>query len=200
MNKILFIGPPGCGKGTQANILKQYSYVHISSGDILRKEIQDNTKFGLMISEFVSSGGLVPDDLMINRITQKLNHEKFVLDGFPRTIEQAVKLDEFVKFDVVVEFVCNSDIIINRILNRTICPTCNISYNNAGICNVDGAELIRRADDDINKLKKRLSLYDSNIGSLRKFYNMLKIDASLPVHEVSDILLSYLKEHNESIK
>lgn len=191
MNKILFIGPPGCGKGTQAAILKTIGYIHISSGDILRAEINSDSELGKTVSKYVSSGGLVPDEIMTEVILKKLDVDKFVLDGFPRTYNQAMMLNKHIDFDLVIEFRADDNTIKNRILNRHVCPKCNASSNHQGLCLNDNTEMIRRVDDDETTLLRRLKLYNENIAGLRDAYgDIMVIDATLSANDISKIIVN----------
>jgi adenylate kinase len=187
MDKLLFLGPPGCGKGTQASMLKKFGYLHVSSGDILRNEISNNTQLGLKVKQYVESGGLVPDDIMIEVIMNSIPIDKFILDGFPRTETQAVSLDESLKFDLVINFQCDTNMLVDRILNRMICPSCNKSYSNTVKCVDDNTTLIKRSDDDITKALKRINTYNNNIEALSNFYanKILNIDATKDINEIN---------------
>ncbi|MEM4789778.1 MAG: nucleoside monophosphate kinase, partial [Ignisphaera sp.] len=158
--KLVFIGPPGIGKGTYAKMLNQkYGVLHISTGDIFREEISKGTELGIKVKQFVEKGLLVPDEIVIEIIKQVLQRPEckkgFILDGFPRTIKQAEALEQITTIDAVFLFEAPVEIIIERVSGRLICPNCGAIYNihwkppkTPGICDVCGHTLIRRKDDE----------------------------------------------------
>ncbi|KAG2379375.1 hypothetical protein C9374_007514 [Naegleria lovaniensis] len=196
---VLLVGRPGAGKGTYASrAAEQLNIPHIAAGDIIREEIKNKTKIGLEMQSYTSKGALVPDelviDLLVNKITQSVagTGKGFILDGFPRTISQAIKLDSLsdkIKLDLVLNLHQDEDIIIAKISNRRVCSNCGQVYNFAhikrdgldmpplvpkveGICDGCGAKdsLVQRDDDREEVVQKRLVEYDKLTSPLLEFY------------------------------
>ncbi len=185
--RIILLGPPGAGKGTQAKMLKErFGIPQVSTGDILRKAAQDNTELGRQAKILMDAGKLVQDDTVIGvirgRIAQEDCRNGFVLDGFPRTIVQAEKLmdtleDMDLSIDAVVDFVVDSQALINRLTGRRTCSDCGAMYHETsrppkvrGVCDVCGASLYQREDDKEETIKKRLEVYQSETAPLKEFY------------------------------
>jgi len=187
---IIVLGAPGSGKGTMAKILsKQTNLPHISTGDILRETIAQGTEIGNQVSSYMNEGKLVPDELVINIMKARLKNEDAkngaILDGFPRTIKQAKALDEFLSetgesVTLVPELVIPDDVIIQRILNRAICSNkkCGAIYNTKfkppkeqGKCDLCGAKLNIRTDDNEETIKARLEVYRVEGKELLNYYN-----------------------------
>ena len=185
--RIILLGPPGAGKGTQAKMLKErFGIPQVSTGDILRKAAQDNTELGRQAKVLMDAGKLVQDDTVIGvirgRIAQEDCRNGFVLDGFPRTIVQAEKLmdtleDMDLSIDAVVDFVVDSQALINRLTGRRTCSDCGAMYHETsrppkvrGVCDVCGASLYQREDDKEETIKKRLEVYQSETAPLKEFY------------------------------
>lgn len=201
--RLLLIGPPGAGKGTQAQKLsKFYGIPHISTGDILREAIRNGTPVGARAQFFVESGGLVPDDVMIQIVVERLSQsdvEKgFILDGFPRTDAQAMVLIEALKvmnksIQKAIVLKCPDAVILDRICGRRICPQCNAVYHIInqqpriiGICDHDGTALIQREDDMESRIARRLAKYYNALDSItRHFSDILEdVDANQPPDDV----------------
>ncbi len=186
---IIMLGAQGTGKGTVAGILsKQKGWVQLSTGDLFRENISKGTELGIEADKYISKGCLVPDEITISMVKRRLeelqNEPGIILDGFPRNIEQARKLDEILtamgqKVDWVINLETPRDEIIERMLNRRVCPKCKATYNLTlhppkyeGICDNCGEKLVRRADDsDEEAIKKRLEIYDTQTEPLIDFYN-----------------------------
>ena len=183
---IIMLGAPGSGKGTiGAELCNHYNLTHLATGDIFRNEIKNNTELGKKANEYISKGQLVPDEVTIAMCTSYLDKlDNVLLDGFPRTINQAQALKEYLKsknknITAVIELnVPDKDIII-RTTSRVICPNkqCNASYNTRfmppkveGICDKCGTKLIKRADDNEETIKKRLETYHKETEPLINFY------------------------------
>ncbi len=200
---IILLGPPGAGKGTQAaNIVKKYGVKHISTGDILRQNIKDETELGKKAKSYMDKGALVPDELVVELVKDRLDREKsdFMLDGFPRTIFQAEKLDEYLissnkKIDFVLDIEVDPKLLIDRAVGRRVCKADGSTYhitNNPpekdGICDVCGAKLIQRDDDKEETVKNRIQVYLNQTSPLIEYYkkqNILKnIDGSKSMEEV----------------
>tara|TARA_B100000959_G_scaffold262974_1_gene301882 strand:- start:57 stop:698 length:642 start_codon:yes stop_codon:yes gene_type:complete len=185
--RIILLGPPGAGKGTQAKMLKErFGIPQVSTGDILRKAAQDNTELGRQARTLMDAGKLVQDDTVIGVIRERIAQEDcrngFVLDGFPRTIVQAEKLVDTLKdmdlsIDAVVDFVVDSQALINRLTGRRTCSDCGAMYHETSrppkvgnVCDVCGASLYQREDDKKETIKKRLEVYQSETAPLKEFY------------------------------
>jgi adenylate kinase len=179
---IIFLGPPGIGKGTHAGIVaKTYGIPRISTGDILREEIKKGTDLGKEIKNYMDTGGLAPDELMIdiikNRIRQDDCRKGFILDGFPRTVTQADELEDIAKIDLVLNLIAPHRVIIERITGRLTCRKCgaiyhteNIRPRKEGVCDKCGGELYRREDQDKKAVEKRLELYEKRTKPLIEYY------------------------------
>jgi len=210
--KMVFIGPPGIGKGTYAKVVSQkYGIPHISTGDIFREEIAKGTELGLKIKEYVEKGLLVPDEIVVEVVKQVLQRPEcrkgFILDGFPRTIKQAEELEKITKIDVVFLFKAPVELIIERVSGRLVCPNCGAIYNTKfkppkkpGICDVCGHQLIRRKDDEPETVRKRYEVYVSTFSPVIEFYRarnlLVEIDASRNVEEVVNDIDRVLREKN----
>jgi len=202
--KIIMLGAPGAGKGTQAKLISEkYGIPHISTGDIFRANIKNETDLGKKVKGYLDGGLLVPDELTIelvkDRILQADAANGFILDGFPRTIPQAEALDAALvgmgtSIDYAIDVDLADDIIIKRMAGRRFCPVCGATYHVdnlppkvEGICDVDGEKLIIRDDDKPETVKKRLSVYHEQTEPLIQYYkqkNVLKtVDGSLPLND-----------------
>jgi len=171
MLKAVVIGPPGAGKGTYAHYLSlKYCIPHISIGDVFRSEIRKGTPLGMLIKEYVDKGDLVPDDIVINLVKKRLEQpdteQGFLLDGYPRTLKQAIALDEFTEIDAAIYVYAPLEVVVERLRNRYVCPVCGRSYNllfnppkNDLKCDLDGATLVRRRDDEPEVVIHRYRLY-----------------------------------------
>lgn len=186
---IIMLGAPGTGKGTVASMLeKNIGIKQISTGDIFRKNMQEKTELGKIAEKYISKGNLVPDDITIkivkDRLEQKDVQNGAILDGFPRTIEQAKALDKILeekskKVDMVLNLTTPKDEIIERIVNRRICsnPECKTIYNivmnppkKEGICDKCGSKIVQRKDDNEETIKSRIKLYMEQTSPLIKYY------------------------------
>ena len=185
--KIIMLGAPGAGKGTQAQrIAEKYGIPHISTGDIFRANIKNGTELGKKAQEYMNKGELVPDDLVIEIATTRLLaddcKEGFLLDGFPRTVYQAEKLDEFLKehgmeLDVVIDIEVEKEELITRLTGRRVCKACGASYHvvnippkKEGICDSCGGELFQRADDTVETVNNRIEVYNEQTMPLVDYY------------------------------
>ena len=209
--KLVFIGPPGVGKGTYASaISKIYGVPHISTGDIFREEIKKGTDLGKRIRSFVEKGELVPDEIVIETIRKRLSQDDckkgFILDGFPRTLEQAKALDEIVVLDLVLEFVAPDDVIIKRISGRRICSKCGAIYHVvfnppkvSGVCDECGAPVIQRDDDKPEVVRHRLKIYKKRFAPIIDYYMkkgiLVKVDARELADKVVPKIVEVLKKY-----
>jgi len=185
--KIILLGGPGAGKGTQAQKLSQkYDALHIATGDILRQAVKDKTEMGLMAKSYMDKGQLVPDDVVIGIIDDRLAQPDasagFVLDGFPRTVPQANALDKLIaKLDISLDAVVNidtsADVVVERLSGRRTCRDCQTVYHvtysapkKAGICDKCGGQLYQRDDDHEKTIRERLQVYEKQTAPLLDYY------------------------------
>jgi len=203
---IVFIGPPGAGKGTQAKKLEEEKgFVQISTGDILRANVKEQTELGKKAKEYMDAGQLVPDELIIAMIEDKLKeleNKDIILDGFPRTIKQAEALDKLLsKFnrnlDAVILFIVDDSEVIKRLSGRRVDPKTGKVYHIVFNPPPEGVEVIQRDDDKEEVIKKRLEVYHSQTAPLIDYYsqkgNLIKIDASQNPDEVYKKLVEAIK-------
>ena len=185
--RIILLGPPGAGKGTQAaGIVDKYKIPHISTGDIFRKNIKEGTDLGKKAKEYMDQGLLVPDELTVglvtDRITQADCENGFMLDGFPRNVSQAEQLDTFLKennieLSNVINIEVDKNILVSRAVGRRICKSCGATYHVEfnppkieGVCNVCQGELYQRADDNEETVSKRIQVYLDETKPLADYY------------------------------
>ena len=208
MKNIIFIAPPAAGKGTQSNLLKdKYDYVHISTGDMLREIVSSDSELGKVVKNIIDKGNLVSDDLIFELLKNKLSNiegKPFILDGFPRTLNQALFLDNNLKIEnyIVIYLELSKDDAVKRINGRLTC-SCGKSYNLndnnlkpkvTDICDVCGKKLVKRDDDNLEAFKIRFDVFLKNIKPLIDYYkdkNKLKV---VNVNrDVNDIFREILK-------
>lgn len=203
--KIIMLGAPGAGKGTQAKMIaEKYGLPHISTGDIFRANIKNGTELGKEAKEYMDKGLLVPDELtvrlLLDRVAQDDCKNGYVLDGFPRTIPQAEVLDEKLsELGEKVDYAINVDVpdenIVNRMSGRRACLSCGATYHivsippkKEGICDVCGSELVLRDDDKPETVQNRLKVYHDQTQPLIDFYEkkgvLRSVDGTLPMEEV----------------
>ena len=185
--RLLIMGAPGAGKGTQATLIKdEYKIPHISTGDMFRQEIASKSELGLLAKSFIDGGNFVPDEITINIVKNRLAKDDckkgFLLDGFPRTIDQAVALDNIldelhVKLDAVINITVDDKILIKRITGRRVCPNCGASFHVEaskpkvdGVCDFCNHALIQREDDKEETLKTRLENYYKKTEPVLSYY------------------------------
>ena len=209
--KLILLGAPGAGKGTQAEVICNHlSVPTISTGNIIRAALKAETEMGLKAKEFINNGQLVPDAVVIGIIKERLAEDDckngFILDGFPRTIPQAEALDEMgIEIDKVIDIEVPDEKIVERMSGRRVCPACGNSYHllykkpeKEGICNACGAELIIRADDHPNTVKERLDVYHSQTEPLKEFYGkknkLFIVEGQEEVADTSALVLKALEE------
>ena len=177
---LIFLGPPGVGKGTHAKQLGNFLGIpQISTGDMLRANIKQGTQLGLEAKRFIDAGELVPDDVVINMVRERLSQDDckkgYILDGFPRTVPQAETLNTFTKIDRVVDLVAGTDVILANLSGRRVCRDCAATYhirrlNGATTCSACGGELIHRVDDQPETIGKRLEVYHNQTEPLVAYY------------------------------
>jgi len=210
---LVLLGAPGVGKGTQARrISKKFNILHISTGDILRSEISKKTLLGKRAIEFVESGRLVPDELIIEIIEKEVKKDGcrrgFLMDGFPRNLNQAKMFSSLLeklglKIDKVINLVVDEDEIVKRLSSRRVCTNCKRVYSfnseedlNNQRCPECGGELKKRNDDDINVIEKRLKVYEKETRPLVDYYTekglLLNVDGSGTEQEVTESILKNL--------
>jgi adenylate kinase len=186
MKNIILFGPPGAGKGTFSGQIKKFipNIAHISTGDIFRENLKNETPIGLKAKQYMDKGELVPDDVVIEMVRDRLNkddakNEGFILDGFPRTLHQAETLSEITDIDLFLLLEVSRDIITKRILGRYSCKSCGEIYNKytlppkkEGVCDKCGAEINfeQRSDDNEETLKNRLDAYEKNAKPIIEYY------------------------------
>lgn len=184
---IIMLGAPGTGKGTVASLLaEKLNIPQVSTGDIFRKHMKERTELGQLAEKYISKGQLVPDEVTVNLVKNRLEEDDatrgVILDGFPRTVNQAEELDKILKekddgVDLVINLVTPEEEIIERIENRRVCPECKAVYNlvlhppkNDGECDRCGHELVQRKDDNVETIKTRLQTYFGQTSPLVKYY------------------------------
>jgi adenylate kinase len=205
---IILLGAPGAGKGTQAAYLRdEWGLAHISTGDILRAEVREGTELGKAAQGYMERGELVPDDLIIRMMEERLKllgESGYVLDGFPRTAAQAEALEEMLRrightLDAVVDLAVPDTELIRRLTGRRVCPNCSAVYHvdtmpskEAGICDRCGAKLIQREDDRIEAITNRLAVYKAQTEPLIAYYQargkLVTIDGTIGVPEVTAVI------------
>ncbi|WP_161908415.1 adenylate kinase [Emergencia sp. 1XD21-10] len=213
--RTVLLGPPGAGKGTQAvKIVEKYNIPHISTGDIFRENIKNGTELGKKAQEYMNKGELVPDELVMDLATDRLLADDcrngFLLDGFPRTVYQAEKLDEFLeahgqKLDTVIDIEVEKEELVTRITGRRVCKACGASFHvvnippkKEGICDLCGGELFQRADDTVDAVETRVAEYNEKTKPLVDYYtkagNVVTIDGALPLDTVFAEIVKALGE------
>ena len=205
--KIVLLGPPGCGKGTQAERLTaELKFTKISTGDLLREAVRLGTPLGQQAKGFMDAGKLVPDELVIGLIKEKLATIKgpVLLDGFPRSLEQAKRLDEMTKIDLAVDIAVNEEKLVKRIVLRRSCKNCGAVFHlefsppkKAGICDKCGGELYQRADDNEATVRERLKTYNEKTLPLANYYKqkgiLRAVDGEGDIAVVYDRIVKVLK-------
>ncbi|MBI3009142.1 MAG: adenylate kinase [Candidatus Omnitrophica bacterium] len=215
--RLILLGPPGAGKGTQSKVLSEKFHIpHISTGDMLREAIKGNSPVGLAAQEYMNRGELVPDDVVIelirDRLSKKNSEDGFILDGFPRTKKQAEMLDSVLHtmkrgIDMVVYFNTSTDVIIRRLSGRRICRSCGTNYHVKnippkvqGICDACSGTLYQREDDKEGTIKNRLEVYERQTSPLIDYYEekgkLRTISGDLELEEAYKSFLKLFTEEN----
>ncbi|MBW9170026.1 adenylate kinase [Clostridium estertheticum] len=213
--RIILLGPPGAGKGTQAkSISNKFSIPHISTGDIFRKNISEKTPLGIEAKRHIDKGHLVPDKLTIDIIKDRLGNEDcvngFLLDGYPRTVNQGEALktlldEKDIHLDTALLIKVPREFILDRMTGRRVCLTCGASYHIAfnpskvdGKCDLCGSDLVQRADDTEVTVNERIDIYEAQTQPLIKYYgdkNLLsEVDGTQEINSVFDSICSILAE------
>lgn len=208
--KLIFLGAPGAGKGTQAEfVCKELGIPSISTGNILREAIARETELGLLAKSYMDKGDLVPDEVVISIIAERLKADDckkgFLLDGFPRTIPQAEALDKMgIYMDKVVSIEVPDEVIIERMSGRRSCLKCGATYHvqnkkpaNEGVCDNCGSELTIRADDKPETVKSRLATYHEQTEPLKDFYKskgcLAAVDGTGTVPQITELIFAQLR-------
>lgn len=202
----IFLGPPGAGKGTlAAQVAEEYKIPQISTGDIFRENIKNETELGKKVKAIMDAGGLVGDDVVLEIVEDRLKKDDckngFILDGFPRTIPQAEAFEKLGIEVKVVNFEVNNDLIIARLSNRRVCKNCKQNYNVKfmppkveGICDKCGGELFTREDDKLESITHRLEVYRKETEPLIDFYrNLNKMTDIDSARDSQEVLVDFRK-------
>ncbi len=206
--KLMFVGPPGAGKGTQAaKIAARYGIPHISTGDMLREEVKNLTPLGKEAKKYMDAGGYVPDDVIIAMVKERLSKpdakDGFILDGFPRTDVQAQALEKFASLDAVLNIAVPDDKLIHRICGRRVCGVCGATYHESmledpGVCAKCHGETYVREDDKEETVKTRLSVYREKTQPLIDYYAkkgiLHEIAGSGGIDDITEAIAAVLDE------
>lgn|SRR5512134_201668 len=213
--RLVLLGPPGAGKGTQAQqLVDHFGIPQISTGDILREHVQEGTGLGIRARAYMDRGEYVPDDLVVRMVMDRLEQpdadKGFILDGFPRTVPQAQALEAALAqvdrpLSAVLRFAISDDMAVRRLSNRWICPACKRTYNmefkppvDDQVCDADGVEVERRADDEELTVRRRLAVYREQTEPLEGFYRdrglLHEIDAEALEDEVATRTMLALRD------
>lgn len=215
--RLVLLGPPGAGKGTQAaNIVNEFQVPHISTGDIFRKNLKENTPLGLKAKEYMDKGLLVPDELVVDLVKDRLSQEDckkgFMLDGFPRTVVQAEALDRVLadmdmSLSAVLNIEVDQNLLLKRITGRRICRSCGATYHvefnppkAEGVCDLCGGELYQRDDDVEETVSKRLEVYNEQTQPLIDFYKNSGVLKDIDGQQDIDVVFEDIKKALEGAK
>jgi len=206
MMKLVIFGPPSAGKGTQAQKLsKRYGIPQIATGDLLREHVAKKTPIGVKVKEILDAGKLGPDDLIVQMIKDRVSEPDckngYLLDGFPRTMNQAKELEKMTDIDLVLNIVVDPEVLVERAVGRRICPKCaavyHVSFNppkRRGICDKCGTPLVQRDDDKEETVRRRLKVYQEQTAPLVEYYRsrgkLVDIDGSKGIEGVFEQLVN----------
>ena len=205
---LVFLGAPGAGKGTQATrICEKYNIPHISTGDILRANIKEGTPLGVEAKKFIDKGLLVPDEVVIGLVKQRLGEKDcekgFLLDGFPRTLEQAKALNEFAKISNAINICVDENLVVDRIAGRRMCKcgeSYHISWYDKDTCAKCGSKLYQRDDDKEETVKARLEVYKKQTAPLIEYYKQMgvlsDVDGAQEMNKVFEDIVRILDDNN----
>lgn len=210
--KLVLLGPPGAGKGTQCQrLIQKYSLIHLSSGDIFRSEISSGTELGIQAKKFIDAGNLVPDEVVIGMMIAAIgDSDNYVLDGFPRTVVQAQELDKALAvtgsgIEVVINLVVDDNAVASRLMRRRTCPICGKVYHLdylkpkiSGVCDNDSGKLCQRDDDKEDVIIDRLKTYHELTEPLVEYYNsrncsVFNVDAGRDIEEITAEIIAKIE-------
>ncbi len=204
---IIFLGPPGSGKGTMAErVSKAMNLAHISTGDILRAEIKAGSELGSLAKSYIDKGALVPDSVIIDMMGERFRQDDakggVLLDGFPRTVAQAEALDSLTAIDAVINLEVDVQVIVDRVIARRVCEQCggvySIKTHTASDCSKCGGKLITRPDDNEQTVRERFRVYEEQTQPLIDFYAqrglVSNVDATMPIEEEASYIIEILKK------
>ncbi len=212
---IIFLGPPGAGKGTQAKVLvEKYGIPQISTGDMLREHVKKGTELGKKAKEYMDKGQLVPDEIILSMVKERLSQpdaqKGFILDGFPRTVAQAEALDKMLeemgrKIEYVLALIVPDDELVERLTGRRTCKNCGMMYHIKfkppkveGKCDVCGGELYQRPDDNEETVRNRLKVYHESTAPLIEYYKkkgvLFEIDGTKSIEEITQEIINILEK------
>ncbi|AAR36229.1 adenylate kinase [Geobacter sulfurreducens] len=214
---LVFLGPPGAGKGTQANLLtRTYEVPQISTGEILRAAVKSKTPMGVKAKEYMDQGALVPDSVVVGIVEERLASPDcasgFILDGFPRTVAQADALKQVLgalgkQIEHVVSFEVDKGVLLERIVGRRVCRACGRAFHVKfdpplvdGVCDACGGELYQRDDDREDTMRRRLEVYDEQTAPLKSYYEgerlLRKVNALEPIEDVQRQIVKLVESCN----
>jgi adenylate kinase len=213
--KLILLGPPGAGKGTQSAVLsKKYGIPHISTGDMLRESVKNAEPLGLKAKAFMEKGELVPDEVVVGIVIERLKKpdtkKGFILDGFPRTVKQAESLDEALRYisskiDLAVYFATSEKVAVERLSGRRVCKRCGFNYHvknippkREGVCDKCAGVLFQRPDDNETTVRNRLKVYEEQTAPLIKYYRdkgiLREVSGNLDVEELFKVLSKMFRD------
>ena len=204
---VIFLGPPGSGKGTMAvRVGKEMNLAHISTGDMLRAEMKAGSELGKLAKSYIDKGALVPDQVIIDMMGERMKADDakggVLLDGFPRTVAQAEALDAIASIDAVINLEVDVQVIVDRVLARRVCEECgevhSTKTHSGAQCGKCGGSLITRADDNEETVRERFRVYEEQTAPLIEFYSkrglVENVDGTMPIEEEAAYIVEVLKK------